>query len=614
MKTRIALTVLIVLLLASCEPVTPMPEIVPTPLPAPTAIVPAAWPDLHDGWMTFKSPTKFYLSVYDPQGYIWALGSNDSYWRWDIETNEAREHNFYTGSGFSHMILFDGIVWAVTFEGQVFQILNEEWYQGQLPGGTKGRYYFYATGNRLWVVGDTRLYYLDGTSWQYFDTSSEPINGRYVYRIAETKDGSVWFSTDTDVARYDGNTWSSYKNLEYVQNMLTTSDGLLWFVFYNTAVSFDGTNWTPLVLPGDHFQYSILKSFLLSDGSLFLATDKGTFTINNQIVTQVAVPELPQASIRDLIDFTSQGSIFLPYQGQEIYLHDGEKLRTFHANSDVESGVSPLVGSNVIGFAPDGALWTQTNDGVVRFDGKLLETLPFYIPPKNRIDLNGSLWGLYPEDGKLYLYKTGQKQPSIFDLHMPINDFAFAPDDTLWLALQDGFIANFSPDDPKNKDFINLDRIKIGEGLVNYALHPSRIEVGPDGTVYVFIDQVGIYGYDGKAWKNYGFSQLRDQSAWAIGSNNQLWVVTPYHLYNYDGEQWVDHPHTCAWPSDLVVAPDDAVWFIDGCDGVYRFDGKELTHFSRNSKLGRIYVSKILVAPDGAIWFFSPQNWARYRP
>lgn len=80
-------------------------------------------------------------------------------------------------------------------------------------------------------------------------------------------------------------------------------------------------------------------------------------------------------------------------------------------------------------------------------------------------------------------------------------------------------------------------------------------------------------------------------------------------------KKWVTCGQACITPSNLVVAPDGAVWFKNGCEGVYRIDGIEWTHFAKDKQLGGIIPEQIMVAPDGALWFFSYYNgWARYQP
>jgi streptogramin lyase len=137
--------------------------------------------------------------------------------------------------------------------------------------------------------------------------------------------------------------------------------------------------------------------------------------------------------------------------------------------------------------------------------------------------------------------------------------------------------------------------------------------VDRDGAVWVFVNVNGLYRYNGEGWKYFGLSSLSDPSDFAIGSNGRVWAGFFGELQEYDGEKWNTYSHSCINPSNLIVAPDDAIWFINGCDGVYRFDGKDWTHFAKDKELGGIIPFAIQIASDGALWFFSNDGWARYK-
>jgi streptogramin lyase len=217
------------------------------------------------------------------------------------------------------------------------------------------------------------------------------------------------------------------------------------------------------------------------------------------------------------------------------------------------------------------------------------------------------------DDSSLCRYDTNTGRSSSVELPFEINDFTVAPDGSLWTASAAGFVTRLTGayfDDP---DYADLQTFRIGEGLVRRSVNPARIEAAPDGSIWIFVRDVGLYRLLDGEWKYFGVDGLEDATAFAVDSRGRVWAGLPGKLMRYDGEQWETFPQNCICPSQLFAAPDDAVWFVNGCQGVYRFDGQTWTEYD-SAALGGFVPSRILSAPDGAIWFFGSDAAARFKP
>jgi len=631
-KSITGLIIVFMLFLDSCARVVSVPTVTPTRKPeaSPTQTQPPPWPGLHAGWMNFKGTSRFYNPVYDPQGYLWAVTFNNDIYRWDLETGELKIFTSTNGlpGNLYDLKVFDNKVWVSAGNGKITCFLNGEWVTQTVTSGDVSD--LSSTGDRLWVGANDGMYYLEGKDWKRFDLTSvsnqiPPDNN---YRVARSKDGSLWFWKYDRVFRFDGIKWQEYQNLQGVNDVITLSDGTLLFLFSDLIMVFDGKLLAPMVLPGNQYRYYIRSSLLTPEKDLWLqissqdgyaSNDSPTYLIHNgkvKKIPDVIFEDFPEQINRTPQAMTPQGWVF--YGSNDIYLYQDNNWKKLGTNQS--SGINQMIGNNVIGFSQNGSLWTLDgeNNVPIRFDGEQIESVFEENPDigycsKWMIDPKGTIWGRTPGGNFLCMYNPNTKKSSTIRLFFDIKDFAVSPDGALWLASGGGFIAKLTDGYIRSADFIDIKMIKIGEGLVNYHLEPSRIVTDRDGAVWVFVDLIGLYRYNETGWKFYGLSDLMDSNNFAIGTNGRVWAGFPGELVEFDGDKWNAYSSNCVNPSDLVVAPDDAIWFINGCDGVYRFDGKVWTHFAKDKELGGIIPYEIQVAPDGALWFFSNDGWARYK-
>ncbi len=498
-KVQFSAWMILLLLLVSCGPVTPVtPTAVPTraptwtlvprpTFPPPTALPPLSVPDFsdfHKGWMTFAALPNIYYSrdsmAYDPQGYLWAMTSKGLY-RLNLETNFVTRYTSADGlpENILSIMYYDGKVWAFSTKGEMVAYFSDEKWTTQTTnfGNISD---IFNTGNRLWVAGKNGLYYFDGKDWQVFDAIPEEYKGD-IGEIARSKDNSLWFVIYADapstyskhVLRFKNQKWQDYSNLTSVNSMLTTAGGMLWFVFDDSLVSFDGQRFTPLVLTGNYYSYDTSQLLLTSDQNLWLPMEEKqqAFIISGHDVKKQAfdgfgeIPDDIQTSRP--VQMIPQGLVF---SGQNsIYLYNEKGWKKY--NLEVSTLVTPLIGNDVIGFTPDGALWSWDSSNLVRFDGKKTDV---WLPDDNsigsgavsKIDSKQVLWSINRGSSYVYFRQLGSKETKKVDLHYDMMDFSFAPDGSIWFLFVDadsavGFVANLSRDALMKGDVLDFKKITL---------------------------------------------------------------------------------------------------------------------------------------------------------
>jgi streptogramin lyase len=635
MKVKKGILFLIIgLFLASCGPVTPnmTTSVVASPAEQEklSTPVPVNWPESDEDWIGFSNEGSFFQTVvYDPSGFLWAI-KDDSVYCWHIEKKDFVKFTVDDGlpKDLRHITFFDGKIWVLADNGQVATYSEGNWITRSI--GSSSLSSLIDTGDRLWALG-ADIYYLEGSSWKKFDLIPTEFQG-YYDDVAESKDGSLWFLSYDRILRFDGVDWREYKSFQGVSDLLTLSDGTLLFMFYDQVYYFDGNKLSPVALSGEYYRYPIKSYFLTPQKDLWMQLQPSdfetpntgaTYLIHNRVVSQIPDQVFNNFPDEDIyvspspVAMFPQGWAFLTNDASTIYLYDGRIWTKLEM--DDASSINQLANYRIIDFAADGTLWVIENGNPARFDGnKLLSVFsekdmqcPYLY--EYRIDSNGSLWGFFYGSNILCNFNVETGQITKYELHFIVDNLATGPNGQVWVGSNAGFIAELTPEFLKTNDYEKIDMIKVGGNTVNFKLSPSRIEIGPDGAVWVFVKDSGLYGYHDTEWKYYGLAGMQDASALTIDLNGHVWAGFCGKLLENDGEKWITHSQGCMAPTKLVTALDNSIWFINGGDGVYHFDGVDLTHFD-NEQFGGHVPDRILVAPDGAIWFSSYDGLQRYKP
>lgn len=179
----------------------------------------------------------------------------------------------------------------------------------------------------------------------------------------------------------------------------------------------------------------------------------------------------------------------------------------------------------------------------------------------------------------------------------------------------------------------------ISEGVVRYDVKTLTYFSQPDGfksnsvfainedkngNLWFGTDQ-GVYKYDGKAFKNYnqkdGLSQLDiSRRSILVDRSGNIWVGTHAGVFRYDpSADRQGAPYFSLFPAlstinvaDIFEDKSGNIWFASSQKGVYRYDGKTITHFAEKEGLGENYAGGIAQDKAGNMWFTMKNGICKY--
>ena len=327
-------------------------------------------------------------------------------------------------------------------------------------------------------------------------------------------------------------------------------------------------------------------------------------------------------------------------------------------------------------FAPDGALWLATQNGVSCFDGVkftnwskrdgLIDNRVFCI----HAEKSGRLWfgteagasRLNPATGRFQNFPSGTNGLTagrVFDLEA-------APDGMLWLRTREGLsrfdgqsfhavpgiprighnLIDESPGWTKTKalavdhqgrvwtvtegddlwrvEGTNVVRLSPADGLATH--NQDALHVAPDGAVW-FQEWsfFGVTRYDGQRFESLRVQDMGGSSGvTAIQSTpaGTLWfgyAAGGATRYDPHAGTFVRFGPALGAPAASVLkirsGPDGALWFASG-SGLYRYEEGTIANYTKADGLPADEVGRSAMTKDGALWFSGddPPFLARFGP
>jgi ligand-binding sensor domain-containing protein len=179
----------------------------------------------------------------------------------------------------------------------------------------------------------------------------------------------------------------------------------------------------------------------------------------------------------------------------------------------------------------------------------------------------------------------------------------------------------------------------IAEGVVRYDVKTLTYFSNPDGfinqTVYAinedkngnlwFGTDQGVYKYDGKTFKNYnqkdGLSHIDiSRKSILVDKSGTVWAGTHRGVFRYDpaadrtgGQSFsLFQPLSAINIAGIMEDKNGNIWFASSANGVYRYDGKTITHIAAKEGLGENYAGGIAEDKAGNIWFTMKNGICKY--
>lgn len=304
--------------------------------------------------------------------------------------------------------------------------------------------------------------------------------------------------------------------------------------------------------------------------------------------------------------------LWISTQGGLVKYNKKTDEKTFYNRAN-----SNLPDNNLLGVfcGENGEVWISSKYyGIGKFNGSSCiiynqsnSGLPFdQLNTKIKMDKNGNVWissfrWMVKYDGQNWKTWITGSDLSAWPL---VSDFDITDDGIVWLYSTDG-IGKI-----ENEEYSIVST--IGSGLISKI---GFVKVDNEGTVWVAIENEGIYKYDGTSFTNYSTSNscLPSNSIYSISfdQENTMWLATAIGLVKFtiSGCQLYKPASPDTALLCLKADGNDTIWC--GClnGNLLRFDGSTFTSIDlSNSPLLSNYILDILADTDSNVWVATSKN------
>lgn len=179
----------------------------------------------------------------------------------------------------------------------------------------------------------------------------------------------------------------------------------------------------------------------------------------------------------------------------------------------------------------------------------------------------------------------------------------------------------------------------IEEGVVRYDVKTLTYFSNPEGFITNSVFAInedkngnlwfgtnqGVYKYDGKTFRNYnqkdGLSQIDiSRKSILVDRSGTIWVGTHRGVFRYNpsadskGEQSFSLFSALSEINVAGILEDKSgnIWFASSQNGVFRYDGKTITHIAEKEVLGENYAGGIAQDKAGNMWFTMKNGICKY--
>lgn len=272
-----------------------------------------------------------------------------------------------------------------------------------------------------------------------------------------------------------------------------------------------------------------------------------------------------------------------------------------------------------LAFAPDGALWASTYEGLLRWD-LAIDTYQHFdqadgLPSPGVLSLDfapdGSLWAGTQSGVVHYGGTEWTTYPLAGGQAGVVYDVAVAGDSTVWAGTDQGVytLAVQAPAGDAQAWRGGPSPGGTASGLV------WQVAPAPDGSIWVSTHSGGVSRFEPAVgrWTNYTAPDSFPRPSarmLAIGPDGQPWVHIGYdHVYRFDGQQWeVAYPAGGGqWVCDMAFAAGGTPW-IATCDGFHAYggglayrDGDAWRTITTKDGLASDDLTALALRPDGVI-------------
>jgi len=465
----------------------------------------------------------------------------------------------------------------------------------------------------MWFLSVENLSKFDGTSFTTYNRANGLLEDAYANEFLLDSQGNIWISND-GITVFDGRSFTTYttdaegNELGGVESIIEDKDGSLWMGSAENGLFRYENNQIIRFTTDDGLKSNQIEDLLVDkEGLLLITTKEGISQYDGTSITSYkAIPEENEAEGNHLLFTDSKGNIWFHShtESAKIGKYDGSDI-TFYTIKELDKDV------NITDVIEDeqGYIWFSSSNGITYFDGSKF----FHYSNANlgisntstvnsiAFDREGSLWAVIPREGVLKINRN-LSFPELPDGGAAFNVIP-DPSGDIWVQTQKGFgkylenrIAFYGHELLADKNYRGIqDPIFDGNGTLWFMLINKRIEgrklVSFDGSRYTF------YGSE-QGLKLDLSSRIR-----GINNNTQLLISSENSTIEFDGEKITrqDFPPDVTLRAFFVDTKGNR-WYGTEDDGLYKFDGEQLSQLSTKTGLVSNKINRILEDPLGNIW------------
>ncbi|MBI2513272.1 MAG: ATP-binding protein [Opitutae bacterium] len=433
-----------------------------------------------------------------------------------------------------------------------------------------------------------------------------------VHAAVQTRDGYLWFGTQSGLARFDGERFTVFDptNAPGMQDRRITrlfadAEGTLWIGHQSGGVTrYREGRFETRLMPSGDVSGKIIGLGSDEQGRLWAMHENGAV---DSLDGRASIPSLLPASDRPAVmgwANAARGNLWVVENGTSAQLVDGRL---------VAPSLPPPQGSNyVLGLAASksGGAWILCDNRIRRWDhGRWVEDLGEF--PWER-DAGGSCLEL--RDGTLavgtlraglfLVFRDGR--PAIHFDHrngLPQDWVRFLYEDregNLWIGADSAGLVSIHP--------TAFSFLQLSEPARNTSV--LSVAAAPNGTLWVGTDGTGLQRYAGGNWKHFGPEQGLANwyiPALAVSPQGDVWACDfwwggPYRL---EGDRFVRPPgleENSSASHALLATGDAGEVLIGNRDGLRRWRDGRSTWLVKSPATPAPEVCAIARDREGAIW------------
>ena len=417
----------------------------------------------------------------------------------------------------------EGNVWAATergvvsFKGGSPRLLDDK----KGPGKTPTRCIFFDSGKNLWIgTLDNGIFVNLQGKWRNLTTQNGLISNASM-SITQDTDNSIWSVSWVGVSRWDGSGFLSFNVKRYYDTfdtrMIIGTSDRFWYFTANGVHSSRGSEWEHFTETEGLVSNNVLFGCVDKNGRVFIGTVYGMSVIENGIITNFTIPNMPFGKDFISLAVISDGKMFAGTDKNSLnFLEKGAWVRMYADKKETLETVRSIV------CTPDSSFVFNTTRGMVTLRDRKWNV-------QTRADgLAGDdiRCGAYDREGRYWIgTSTGvsclwggswSRYRGIHGLSSE-NVWVCAVDSsgTVWFGTSRG-IVSFSKNELTNW----TPQIKAGSDSLDI-----RSAAVSGGTVYFGTNSGKLITYNGKSWAVSGKSTCGIHAI-AVESSGELWLGT----------------------------------------------------------------------------------------